>query len=162
MTFFFFSVCFQSKASLALRKWKPAQIRLNPEQLLICQVFHKQTCIYLLTRFTLEVNLPFEQQEIAIEIDTIYNQLFLLNIFYGPACLAHLSCRVFIYDKSSLCSFKPLLKILESNNFYLQLRRAVKEHFHYWQTRCLQHLQQGVNSYPAVWELWAHELITPF
>ncbi len=114
-----FSVCVLPKQSLlSIEKVKAgANQTESREQLLICQVFHKQTCIYLLTRFRLEVNLPFEQQEIIIEIDTIYNHLFLLNICYVAACLAHLPCCVFIYDKSPQCSFIPLLKVLNRITF---------------------------------------------
>lgn len=47
----FSSVCFQGEVYLALRNWKPAQIRLNPEcSCFPVKYFHRQTCIYLLTQ----------------------------------------------------------------------------------------------------------------
>lgn len=97
MTFGVCAWCFRSLLSTENVKARANQTE-SREQLVICQVFHKQTCIYLLTRFTLEVNLPFEQQEITIKIVAVYNHLFLLNIFDAVTRLAYLSCQDFIYD----------------------------------------------------------------
>lgn len=62
-----FSACaLKDKVYLALRKVRASANQAESrEQLLNCQVFHRQTCVYTHTQCTLEVNLPLEQHEIG-------------------------------------------------------------------------------------------------
>lgn len=151
----FFSVCFQSKVYLALRKWKPAQIRLNPESSCLSVKYfmskHVFTSLHGLHRklicFWMSRKLLLRCSLYTI---TCFPKIFsvLMLVFHAdPAVVIGLINHLNIVGNFlHLCSSKNCFNEV-TNNWLLWTEQ---EHFHYWETPCLQalsiHIRQFGNS----------------
>lgn len=152
----FFSVCFESKVYLAQRKWKPAQMRLNPES--SCLSVKYFMCKHVFTSLDSLHRMMMICHSSAIEIDAIYSFLVHVNIFCAADSLTRTHKHTHIYAPFWFSFTLIALCIFVFYNFHAGHQ---DNSLNRWNLICdCSGLCQGDSWENSYRPLWTHKIIT--